>query len=197
MNWWLKARAVPALGVSVAVTNAVGLLMGNAELPVPVLTGQSGHFLVGHLITLLPAVMLLHGMGRGDLRIESVACRPVRRWDTALGAAAAATGAGVAALCYALGADSIALVLGRNIAGYVGLALLLFPFLGHRIAAVTVAVVPLVCAAAGWRSGGRPAPWAWILYPANSLVAPLITAAIVLVGILVCLTRQDPLRSTH
>lgn len=197
MNWWLKARAVPALGVSVAVTNAVGLLMGNAELPVPVLTGQSGHFLVGHLITLLPAVMLLHGMGRGDLRIESVACRPVRRWDTALGAATAATGAGVAALCYALGADSIALVLGRNIAGYVGLALLLFPFLGHRIAAVTVAVVPLVCAAAGWRSGGRPAPWAWILYPANSLVAPLITAAIVLVGILVCLTRQDPLRSTH
>ncbi|MGW7604768.1 hypothetical protein, partial [Streptomyces antimycoticus] len=193
----LKARAVPALGVSVAVTNAVGLLMGNAELPVPVLTGQSGHFLVGHLITLLPAVMLLHGMGRGDLRTESVACRPVRRWDTALGAAAAATGAGVAALCYALGADSIALVLGRNIAGYVGLALLLFPFLGHRIAAVTVAVVPLVCAAAGWRSGGRPAPWAWILYPANSLVAPLITAAIVLVGILVCLTRQDPLRSTH
>ncbi|MCG0284019.1 hypothetical protein [Streptomyces sp. PSAA01] len=197
MNWWLKARAVPALSVSVVVTNAVGLLMGNTELPVPVLTGQSGHFLVGHLITLLPAVMLLHGMGRGDLRTEGVACRPVRKWDAALGSAVAATGAGVAALCYALGADSIALVLGRNIAGYVGLALLLFPFLGHRIAAVTVAIVPLLCAAAGWRSGGRPEPWAWILYPANSLVAPLITAAIVLVGILACLTRRDPLRSAH
>ncbi|MER8159976.1 hypothetical protein [Streptomyces sp. NPDC094472] len=197
MNWWLKARAVPVLSVSVVLTNAVGLLMGNAELPVPVLTGQSGHFLVGHLITLLPAMMLLHGMGRGDLRTESVACRPIRKWDAILGLAAAATGAGMAALCYALGADSIALVLGRNIAGYVGLALLLFPFLGHRIAAVTVAIVPLVCAAAGWRSGGRPAPWAWILYPANSLIAPLITAAIVLMGILVCLTRQDPLRAAH
>ncbi|MBD3005774.1 MULTISPECIES: hypothetical protein [unclassified Streptomyces] len=197
MNWWLKARAVPALSVSVVLTNAVGLLMGNAELPVPVLTGQSGHFLVGHLITLLPAMLLLHGMGRGDLRTESAACRPVRTWDATLGLAAATTGAGMAALCYALGADSIALVLGRNIAGYVGLALLLFPFLGHRIAAVTVAIVPLVCAAAGWRSGGRPEPWAWILYPANSLIAPLITAAIVLVGILVCLTRQDPLRSTR
>ncbi|MBO3680491.1 hypothetical protein [Streptomyces sp. NEAU-YJ-81] len=197
MIWWFKARAVPALTVSLVVTNAVGLLMGNAELPVPVLTGQSGHFLVGHLITLLPAVMLLHGMGRGDLRTESVACRPLRRWDAALGSAAAATGAGMAGLCYALGADSIALVLGRNIAGCVGLALLLFPFLGHRIAAVTVAIVPLVCAAAGWRSGGRPEPWAWILYPANSLAAPLITAAIVVVGILVCLTRQEPLRSTH
>ncbi|MGW4078174.1 hypothetical protein ACWELB_32630 [Streptomyces asiaticus] len=197
MNWWLKARAVPALSVSVVVTNAVGLLMGDAELPVPVLTGQSGHFLVGHLITLLPAVMLLHGMGRGDLRTEGVACRPVRRWDAALGSAVAITGAGVAALCYALGADGIALVLGRNIAGYVGLALLLFPFLGHRIAAVTVAIVPLLCAAAGWRSGGRPEPWAWILYPANSLIAPLITAAIVLVGVLVCLTRRDPLRSAR
>ncbi|MFD8629742.1 hypothetical protein ACFV4E_38840 [Streptomyces hygroscopicus] len=197
MNWWLKARAVPALSVSAVLTNAVGLLTGNAELPVPVLTGQSGHFLVGHLITLLPAMLLLHGMGRGDLRTESVACRPVRKWDAILGLAAAATGAGMAALCYALGADSIALVLGRNIAGYVGLALLLFPFLGHRIAAVTVATVPLVCAAAGWRSGGRPAPWAWILYPANSLIAPLITAAIVLAGTLVCLTRQDPLRAPH
>ncbi|MFC9219932.1 hypothetical protein ACFT8W_03840 [Streptomyces hygroscopicus] len=197
MNWWLKARAVPALSVSAVLTNAVGLLMGNAELPVPVLTGQSGHFLVGHLITLLPAMLLLHGMGRGDLRTESVACRPVRTWDATLGLATAATGAGMAALCYALGADSIALVLGRNIAGYVGLALLLFPFLGHRIAAVTVATVPLVCAAAGWRSGGRPAPWAWILYPANSLIAPLITAAIVLAGTLVCLTRQAPLRAPH
>ncbi len=194
MNWWFKARAVPTLTVSLVMTNAVGLLMGNAELPVPVLTGQSGHFLVGHLITLLPAVMLLYGMGRGDLRAESVACRPVRRWDATLGVAVAVTGAGMAAFCYALGADSIALVLGRNIAGYVGLALLLFPFLGHRIAAVTVAIVPLLCSAAGWRSDGRPEPWAWILYPANSLVAPLITAAIVLVGILVCLTRQDPLR---
>ncbi|MFD0449130.1 hypothetical protein ACFQ10_53255 [Streptomyces indonesiensis] len=156
MNWWLKARAVPALSVSVVVTNAVGLLMGDAELPVPVLTGQSGHFLVGHLITLLPAVMLLHGMGRGDLRTEGVACRPVRRWDAALGSAVAVTGAGVAALCYALGADSVALVLGRNIAGYVGLALLLFPFLGHRIAAVTVVIVPLLCAAAAGEAAVAP-----------------------------------------
>ncbi|MFD5387754.1 hypothetical protein ACFWMG_22955, partial [Streptomyces sp. NPDC127074] len=68
MIWWFKARAVPALSASVVGTNVVGLLMGNAELPVPVLTGQSGHFLVGHLITLLPAVMLLHGMGRGGRR---------------------------------------------------------------------------------------------------------------------------------
>ncbi|MET8179499.1 hypothetical protein [Streptomyces sp. NPDC005336] len=196
MIWWFRARAITALTVSVVATTALGLFMGNAELPVPVLTGQSGHFLVGHLITLLPAVMLLYGMGRGDLRTESVACRPVRAWDAALGLAVAVGGAGMAMVCYALGADSIALVLGRNTAGYVGLALLLFPFLSHRIAAVTIAVVPLLCAAAGWRSGGRPAPWAWILYPADSLVAPLITAIIVLAGILVCLTREHPLRFT-
>ncbi|KAK1184449.1 hypothetical protein B7755_043975 [Streptomyces sp. NBS 14/10] len=194
MIWWFKARAVPALTASVLATNALGLLMGNTELPVPVLTGQSGTFLVGHLITLLPAVMLLHGMGRGDLRTESVACRPLRLWDAALGSAVAATGAGTATLCYALGADSIALILGRNIAGYVGLALLLFPFFGHRIAAVIVAVVPLLFAATGWTTGGRPEPWAWILYPADSVAAPFITAAIVLAGILVCLTRQRPLR---
>ncbi|QKV95269.1 hypothetical protein HUT19_28980 [Streptomyces sp. NA02950] len=195
MIWWFKARAVASLSATVVVTNALGLLMGKTELPLPVLTGQSGHFLVGHLITLLPAVMLLHGMGRGDLRTEYVACRPVRAWDAVLGAAVAATAAVMAAICYALGADNIALVLGRNIAGYIGLALLLFPMLGHRIAAVTVAFVPLLCAAAGWSSDGRPAPWAWILYPADSLVAPLITAVLVLTGVLLCLTRQVPLRA--
>ncbi|MFD7499820.1 hypothetical protein [Streptomyces sp. NPDC059850] len=193
MIWWIKARAVPALVMSVVATNAVGLLMGNAELPVPVLTGQSGHFLVGHLITLLPAVTLLHGIGRGDQRTESIACRPLRRWDAALGSTAAVAGAGTAILFYALGADGIALVLGRNIVGYIGLALLLFPFLGYRLAAVTVAVVPLLCAATGWR-GGRPEPWAWMLYPAESLLAPLVTACIVVAGVVVCLTRQRSLR---
>lgn len=197
MIWWCKARAVAALSASVVATNALGLLMGNTELPLPVLTGQSGHFLVGHLITLLPAVMLLHGMGRGDLRTEHVACRPVQAWDAALGAAVAAAAAAMAAFCYALGTDNIALVLGRNIAGYIGLALLLFPFLGHRIAAVTVAFVPLLCAAAGWSSDGRPAPWAWILYPAGSLVAPLISAVLVIAGILVCVTRQYPLQAAR
>ncbi|WP_432035340.1 hypothetical protein [Streptomyces cucumeris] len=163
--------------------------MGNTELPLPVLTGQSGHFLVGHLITLLPAVILLHGMGRGDLRAESVASRPVHTWDAVLGAGVATTAAVVASLCYALGADNIALVLGRNIAGYIGLALLLLPLLGHRATAVTVAFVPLLCAAAGWSGDGHPAPWAWILYPADSLVAPLITAILVLAGVLLCLAR--------
>lgn len=196
MIWWFKTRAVPALAASVLATNVLGLLMGNTALPVPVFTGRSGTFLVGHLITLFPAVMLLHGMGRGDLHAESVACRPLRIWDAALGSAIAATGAGMATLCYTLGADSIALVLGRNIAGYVGLALLLFPFFGHRVAAVIVTVVPLLCAAGGSRSNGRPEPWAWILYPADSVAAPLITAVIVLAGILVCLTRQHPLRFT-
>ncbi|WKX72288.1 hypothetical protein [Streptomyces sp. XD-27] len=169
--------------MSVVGTNALGLLMGNAELPMPVLTGRSGRFLVGHLITLLPAVMLLYGMGRGDLRAESVACRPVRASDAVLGLAVAIGGAAVAGLNYAIGSGAISLVLGRNIAAYVGLGLLLLPLLGHRLAAVVLAAVPLVCAVTGWGPGGKAEPWAWILHPADSPVASVITAVVLFAGL--------------
>ncbi|MFI2214896.1 hypothetical protein [Streptomyces sp. NPDC020141] len=192
MIWWLKIRAVPALAAGTAATIAVGLLVGTAQLPVPTLTGQAGQFLVGHLITLMPAVLVLFGTGRGDAPAESVASRPVRLWDVSLGAAVALAALVTAWLCHLIWPAGNAPVLGRNIAGYIGLALILLPLTGHRAAGALIAVAPLLCAGAGWAEGGRPEPWAWILHPGDSALALALALATLITGIIVTLTRRKP-----
>ncbi|MFI1394275.1 hypothetical protein [Streptomyces sp. NPDC020681] len=193
MIWWLKIRATPALTAGLVGTLAVGLLVGSSELPVPALAGQAGQFLVGHLITLVPAVLLMYGTGRGDLRAESVACRPTRRWDVALGLAVAAVGLAAATLCHLLWSSDIAVVLGRNIGGYIGMALFLHPLVGHRAAGAILAAIPLLCAAAGWGPGGQPEPWAWLLHPSDSLLGVTLAAVTLAAGVTMALTRQQPL----
>ncbi|MFE5487954.1 hypothetical protein [Streptomyces sp. NPDC056527] len=83
---------MPVVAAATLGTVAIGLAVGNIELPIPVLTGQSGQFLLAHLMTLIPAVTLLYGFGRGSGQTEHVALRRVRSWDSALGVCVAATG---------------------------------------------------------------------------------------------------------
>ncbi|MFB6890337.1 hypothetical protein ACFCX4_13595 [Kitasatospora sp. NPDC056327] len=192
MIWWCKARAVPVLLAVLAGTFAAGLLFGDGELPALSTHGQAGHFLVAHVITLLPAVFLLHGLGRGDLRTETVAGRSLRVLDVGLALALAATGATCGSLAYAAGQGALALVLARNIAGYLGLALLLRPVAGHRPAAAVLAAVPLLCSAAGRHPDGRPQPWAWPLHPADSPYALTAVALLLLAGPACTLLRSPP-----
>ncbi|UFQ15417.1 MULTISPECIES: hypothetical protein [Streptomyces] len=194
MIWWLRARGLGAVAAVLAGTVVLGSLIGNAELPVPALAGQSGTFLVGHIITLLPAVVLLNGMGRGDLHAESVACRAIQSRDALLGGAVAVTGLAVGAVGHLVWSSGLMLVLGRNITIYVGLALMFRIVMGHRVAGTVLAVIPLLCAAAGWRSGGRPQPGAWILYPASSLTALAASCAVLAVGMLATARRRPSLR---
>ncbi|MEE1823585.1 hypothetical protein PUR61_15485 [Streptomyces sp. BE20] len=192
MIWWCKARAVPAVTAALAGTFALGLLLGDGELPVPALRGRAGHFLVAHVITLIPAVFLLYGLGRGDLRTETVAGRFLRGWDVALTLGVAVTGTAVGALAYAAGQGDLTLVIARDTAGYLGLALLLHPLVGHRPAAAALAVVPLLCSATGWNPDGRPEPWAWPLHPAGSAYALADVALTVLAGTSCALLRRHP-----
>ncbi|WP_459184485.1 hypothetical protein [Streptomyces sp.] len=181
------------MAVAVLGTFAVGLCIGNAELPVPSLTHQSGQFLVAHLITLVPAVFFLYGKGRGGSQTEDVASRFLRGWDVALAAAIVAASVTMMALSEALRPSGLALVLGRNVAGYIGLALLLNVVVGCRLAGALLTLVPLVCAAAGWGPGNRPLPWAWPLHAADSSIAAGLAASAVLAGVVGALVRQKPL----
>lgn len=189
MTWWLKIRAVPTLVAGTATTIALGLLIGNAQLPVPAMTGQAGQFLAGHLITLAPAILILFGTGRGDLTAESVSARPIVRWDLSLAVTTAAASLLTATLFRAIWPTDITVVLGRNIAGYIGIALVLLPFLGHRAAGAALAVVPLLCAAVGWGPGGHPEPWAWLLHPGDSVPALTLALGTLAAGITATLTR--------
>ncbi|WP_234334756.1 hypothetical protein [Streptomyces sp. NRRL S-118] len=176
-----------------------GLAIGNLELPIPVLTGQSGQFLLAHLMTLIPAATLLYGLGRGDSRATNTALRNIRHWDAALGLLTAAAGAAIAVVCYLALDSDLAVILGRNVASYVGLALLLHPFLGYQLAAAAIAAVPLVLAAGGWRPNGTPETWAWLLHDAGSALALLFMLVFLCLGAVASIARpQLPLRlRTH
>ncbi|MFE6871133.1 hypothetical protein ACFVFS_31825 [Kitasatospora sp. NPDC057692] len=182
---------MPTLAAVLAGTFAAGLLVGDGELPVPALHGQAGHFLLAHVITLVPAVSLLYGLGRGDLRTESVAGRHLRGLDVGLALALAATGTACGGLAYAAGQGALALVLARNTAGYLGLALLAHPLIGHRPAAAVLATVPLLCSAAGWSPDSHPRPWAWPLHPADSPAALAAVGLLLLTGA-ACTLRAPP-----
>lgn len=197
MIWWCKSRAVHIVAMSTVGTIAVGLVIGNIELPIPVLTGQSGEFLLAHLMTLIPAVTLLYGFGRGDTRTEDTAARNLRSWDATLGVLVAAVGMFVALISQlALGAD-LPVVLGRNLAGYVGIALLLFPFIGAQVTGAALAGIPLVLAAGGWGPTGAPESWAWLLHPADSAIAMVVALGAVCAGTATTVAwSRPPLRIT-
>ncbi|MFJ6484538.1 hypothetical protein ACIQK6_31065 [Streptomyces sp. NPDC091682] len=192
MIWWCKARAVPALLATLAATIVLGLLIGDVRLPVPALTGASGVFLIGHLITLAPAIVLLYGTGRGDLATETVASRSLRVWDTALAGAVGLLGLSTAVVSRLAGSDGLTTVLGRNLAGYTALALLLMPILGRHLSTSALACIPLICAATGWVRNGQPEQWAWILHHADSVPALLLVAALLPAGMAFALTWCRP-----
>ncbi|MFK0049996.1 hypothetical protein ACIQU4_38995 [Streptomyces sp. NPDC090741] len=179
MTWWLRSRAVSVLAASTLLAAVASLVFGKVELPIPVLAGQAGAFLLADLLTVLPAVMWLNGTGRATTAAEATAVRPVHRWDTTLAAALATVALAIAGAAHLLGVSDIAVAVGRNTAVYLGLALLLNPLVGQRVAAPLTAVFPLVCAAAGWRPGGGPEPWALILHRPHSLPA-LVAGLVVL-----------------
>ncbi|MFE0778481.1 hypothetical protein [Streptomyces sp. NPDC058861] len=197
MIWWRKVRTVPLIAAATLGTVVIGLTVGNMELPIPVLTGQSGQFLLAHLMTLIPAITLLYGIGRGTSQTEHVALRNIRSWDSGLGVCIALAGMLAALAGYLVFDSELAVVLGRNLAGYVGLALLLHPLLGPQPAGGALAAIPLVLAASGWRPGGAPEPWAWLLHPADSTIAGITAAGAVCAGaVTTALWSRPPLRIT-
>ncbi|MFI5619642.1 hypothetical protein [Streptomyces sp. NPDC051567] len=182
MIWWLRSRSAAVLTTCTLLTALASLAVGNTELPVPVLTGQAGKFVVAQLITVLPAVLWLNSTGRARSRTEATAVRPVHRWDTALAAVLAAVVLAVTPAAQLAGVSDIAISVGRNTAVYFGIALVLNPLTGHRSAAPITAAFPLACAAAGWRQAGGAEPWALVLHPAASIPAFAAATALLAIG---------------
>ncbi|MFE9804468.1 hypothetical protein ACWC98_19235 [Streptomyces goshikiensis] len=193
MNWWLKARTAHGLGGAAGLTVVLGILLGDTELPIPVLNGRAGVFLAGHLLTVVPAVVLMYGQERTDHRLESTAARPVNRWNACLGAAAALTAAAATSLIYLVSGSSMAVVSGRNIVAYIGIATLLAAFIGPRASAILTTLLPVGLANTGWTPSGKPEFWAWLLHDANSGIALTSAALVWAAGFAALWTRGKPL----
>ncbi|MFG2531094.1 hypothetical protein [Streptomyces sp. NPDC048516] len=164
MIWWLKARNVPAVLSALLAVYLVAVLVRQEAIPVPAVVGPSGRLLVTQILGVVPVVLLLHGLDRGDTVTEEAAVRHNGRRTVVLCGAFA-----LLALVTAVGIQLLwdrpeALSLARNCAGFLGSALIVRAVLGPGIAAICVAALPLACAAAGRRPGGSARPWAWPIH---------------------------------
>ncbi|MFI9359343.1 hypothetical protein ACIGXU_37085, partial [Streptomyces lydicus] len=116
------------------------------------------------ILGVLPVVLLLHGLDRGDTISEEVALRHNGRRNALLCLTFALLALVLAAGIQLLWGRPEALSLARNCVGFLGSALIVRAVLGPGVAAICVAALPLACAAAGRRPGGSAQPWAWPLH---------------------------------
>ncbi|MFJ7989984.1 hypothetical protein [Streptomyces sp. NPDC096351] len=168
-------------GLTLLITMLLGAAASAVEVPVPAFLGPLSFSLpMALLLPLVPVGLLVHGQGRGDTAGELVSVRSPARWDAAamvVLVAAAATVGLVAAKAYDV---PMGIAMGRNFAGYLGLALLIRRLGGPAAAITLVCVFPFVCTSFGVAGWGRPRFWAWPLHDSGSTVA--LAAAFVLLA---------------
>ncbi|MFJ8794297.1 hypothetical protein [Streptomyces sp. NPDC102462] len=171
MDWWLHVRRVPAVCAALAACLVLGAVADSIQIPVPVVVGGlSFAFPLPFLLPLAPVCLILYGQSRGDSPIEATAVRPVRLWDTGFMTACAVLTLAGGGLVSSLTGHVLAPGMARNFLGYLGLALLLRTFTSPRIAATSVTLFPIACAAFGVHHG-TPARWAWPLHEPTYLPA--------------------------
>ncbi|MBT2401638.1 hypothetical protein [Streptomyces sp. ISL-100] len=192
MIWWLKARGVPAIGAAILGTFLLALVVRQEAIPVPSVLGSSSQLLVTQILGVFPAVLLLHGIDRGDVISEEVALRHRGRRNVALCFVFAFVSVALAAAVQLSGDRPEALSLARNSVGFLGAALIMRALLGPGIAAICVATLPLACAVAGRNAGGTVQPWAWPIHEPSSDLGAAEAAILFVVGCAFLLWRRRP-----
>ncbi|MFG2222250.1 hypothetical protein [Streptomyces sp. NPDC048644] len=193
MIWWLKAKGIPAVVAATLAVYLLALVVRQEAIPVPAVVGASGRLLVTQILGILPVVLLLHGIDRGDTVTEEVALRHRGRRNLALCLAFVLLAVLLDGGIHAVWDRPEALSLARNCAGFLGTALIVRAVLGPGIAAICVAALPLACAAGGRRPGGTARPWAWPIQEAGSALGMGEAAFLFAVGCGLILWRQRPL----
>ncbi|MER7396922.1 hypothetical protein ABT381_15585 [Streptomyces sp. NPDC000151] len=192
MSWWLKTKAVPQVIATMLAALLLTALAQDEAIPVPTIVGPSGQLLFGEILGMLPTVVLLYGIERGDTMAEEVAVRPARPRTLVLCLSYVLVITVLAALVHAVFDRPDVLSMARNSIGFLGVALILRALVGPGIAAIAIAALPLFCAAAGRRPGGTAQPWAWPIHPAASALALAEAGILLLVGCLLLLWRRRP-----
>ncbi|MEU6603731.1 hypothetical protein ABZ922_01375 [Streptomyces shenzhenensis] len=108
--------------------------------------------------------------------------RPVRLWDTGFMTACTVLTLAGGWLVSATTGHILAAGMARNFLGYLGLALLLRTFTSLHIAATSVTLFPIACAAFGVHHG-TPARWAWPLHEPTHLPAFIAAVALGMAGL--------------
>ncbi|WP_157031961.1 hypothetical protein [Kitasatospora cheerisanensis] len=174
----MRVRVLPAVLAGTVLSVLAGSQARSIVVPVPIVVGGISFPLpMAFLLPLLPVCLFLYGWGRADAVGERTAVRRVALLDAA--AVLGATG-----LAAAVGFHSATgVMVARDFAGYLGLALVVRWCAGVLAAGLAVSVFPFVCASLGVRHG-VPRVWAWPFLPAGSVPAALEVLVLLTVGVL-------------
>ncbi|MEV6549175.1 hypothetical protein AB0M57_10720 [Streptomyces sp. NPDC051597] len=189
MIWWLRIRAAPAVLGATLLILLVAVLAPRSEVPVPsVVGGLTSGMPLRDLVPLLPVLLMLYGKGRADEQFEKVAARPVAYFDITF----ALFVIGVTLLAATVVPDGLAVA--RNVAGYLGFALLVQWCSTARFATALTAFMPFAVGSIGGH-GGNPAWWAWPMHEGEEPAAAVAASLLCIGGL--TLSTCTPLMGTR
>lgn len=190
MRWWLASHR-PVIAVIIGATAVIAsVVLGDARLLMPTASGNTPFGSVP-LFAILPlAVPITFGalMDAAERPPYAVSARPVYAGDVALiivGVMLFFAVGVVLAVVWPTQTEVLPAL--RNVAGLVGLQLLVAPWLHYRYQALVPTLYVFAAATFGRAGEGRLSEWAW---PVETRVSPLslgLGAALLLVGTVLAL----------
>ena len=185
MRLWLRVRRLRVLLTTIAGLVATVVLAGGIQLPVPNLLGGARLGVpLGLLVPLAAPIVIAWGLSSGDSRLEGVASRPMRLFDTAFAVGGAGLTLAACLLAYAGFGTSVAAAAGRATLGYVGLMLIGRSIIGPMAAPLIPTGFAVFTALFGLGAMRRPRPWAWPLHDVGDPAAWAVAMGILVVGTL-------------
>lgn len=194
MSWWLRVQLVVPYLLLLAATLLVGVFARASAMPLPsVVAGWTVPVPVPLLLPVVPVVCWVHGMQRMATAAVAAPVRSPARLDLCVLWGSAAVVATVALAT--VDVDHATLGSARNVAGYIGIALIARGLFGARPAAVAVVCFPVLCTAVGVGPGGLPHWWAWPIAEPTDPVAAFLAGCTLLAGTALSL-RPSPVLDT-
>lgn len=183
MIWWWRARSLTAVGLAFAGSLITAVVAGSQVLPLPSLVGSLVVPIVfALLLPLVPIVVWLYGVDRSSGDLDADAVRPVAAWDLCVPVVmllviVVAVGVTSAGGWWELGRGYL-----RNLVGCLGLALIVLPLVGARLAALAPIGAVIISALFGSGYGGMTRWWAWPIADAHAGLAFAEAALLLIVG---------------
>ncbi len=190
MIWWWRTRALTAVTVAYAGSLAASIVIGGAVLPLPSLAGALLVPIVfALLLPLVPIVILWHGIDRSGGDLEATAVRLVAARDLGVAATIVLVTAILVGVTSATGWWQLGPGYLRNLIGFLGLAQLVTPIIGTRLAALAPVGAVIVSALFGTGHGGLVYWWAWPVTETHSTLAFAEAALLLGIGTAVTVWR--------
>jgi hypothetical protein len=196
VNWWLRAHTALLCTATLIATLLLAPLLAGSTLPIPsLLAGVNTGIPIPLVLPVIPAAIVLHAMNRVPQAYNTTAVRPVQRYRVGLPLTACIAAAVLAGAEAYLIDFPLAFAVARNLAGYLGVGLIVQRLAGAQYGPLSVAIVPVVCALVGLGPTGRPFAWTWPVHEAPSALAAAAAICLFGIGMSVNLLRARRSRS--